>query len=282
MGKQKNDGVTIRKASGEIEIFDVSKLKKSLRNAGASKEAANKIATDVEAWLYEGATTKRIYSRAYRLLRRQSVNNALRYKLKKALFELGPSGYPFEHYIAEIFKRQGYQTEVGRILQGRCITHELDVIATREKVQILMECKYSNDQGKHVGVQVPLYVRARLDDVIGIRSQLPEYKDFNFSGWIVSNTRFSPDALEYSKCNNLFLFGWDYPESRGLKDIIEKVKIFPVTILSHLTQKQKQILVQQGIITCTQLLSKTEVLNNFLLSSRKYQSLLKELNDIAG
>lgn len=276
----KNSIVEIKKASGETEPFDVAKLKASLQNAGATENVINEIAADIEEWVYEGVTTKKIYARAYKLFRRKRDTGALRYKLKKALFNLGPTGYPFEHFIGELFKKQGYETEVGQILEGRCITHEMDVIATKDGKQYLMECKFSHDQGNRISIQVPLYVRSRVDDIIDKRKQMPEYKNFSFSAWVVTNARFSVESIQYSKCKEMNLLGWDYPKGNGLKDIIERINIFPITILSHLAKKEKQQLMEQGIVTCEQLLNDPTFLDSLRLNKRMQRKVLEELNEV--
>jgi len=109
-----------RKASGETELFDVSKLQRSLQKAGAEFSAVNKITEDINKWIYSGVTTKKIYSRAFSLLRREQRGAAMRYKLKQAIMELGPTGYPFENLIGEIFRKQGFNIEVGVVVEGNC------------------------------------------------------------------------------------------------------------------------------------------------------------------
>ena len=46
--------------------------------------------------------------------------------------DLGPTGYPFEDYVAEILKTEGYQTQVRQVLEGNCVSHEIDVIAQKK------------------------------------------------------------------------------------------------------------------------------------------------------
>jgi len=277
-----NKTVTIVKASGDEEAFEAKKLKRSLGNAGAEQKVIEKVVADIEDWIYTGATTGEIYSRAFAILRRHKTVAALRYRVKKAMMELGPTGYPFEKFIGQIFERQGYKTEVGVTVEGECVSHEIDVIATNEKSQYLIECKYNQDQGKKISVQVPLYVRSRVDDIIAKREKRKKYTDVAFSGWVVTNTRFSDDSMQYGECSNLHLLGWDYPGDEGLKDIIERVKVYPVTVLNRLTKKQKQQLLSQEIVTCSQLLKQPDAVKEFGLSERKYKALMNELKGICG
>ncbi|OFX60309.1 MAG: AT hook motif [Bacteroidetes bacterium GWB2_41_8] len=276
------NSIFIRKASGEEELFETYKLERSLRNAGADNDLIDEIVKNIVGWLSTGLTTKKIYSRAFSLLRRSKTGAASRYKLKQAIMELGPTGYPFENLIGKLFEQQGFEVKVGQIIDGTCVTHEMDVIATGKNVQHLVECKYSSDQGKQISVQVPLYVRSRVNDIIDKRKTFPEYAGFSFSGWVVTNTRFSADSLQYGNCSGLHLLGWDYPNGNGLKELIERLKIYPITILSNLTKKEIQHLLNQDIITCSQLKSKPEVLDALQLTKTKYNALTNEINEICN
>ena len=280
MKKSNKKEIIITKASGETEPFDVSKLKASLKNAGADDDTINEVAADIENWVYNGVTTGKIYARAYKIFRRKKSSGAMRYKLKKALYRMGPTGYPFEHLIGELFRRQGYKVEVGQVVEGITITHEMDVIATKDREQNLMECKFAHDQGNRLSVQVPLYVHSRVNDIVEKRQQQDQYKNLSFTPWVVTNARFSSDSLEYSRCKGIELLGWDYPKDNALKDILEREKIYPVTILKHLNKKEKQQLMENGIVTCAQLMNEPDRLNQLGLSKKKQSSVKKELEEI--
>ena len=272
--------ILIVKASGEKELFSLAKLKRSLTNAGAKEETINQIALDIKNWIYEGVSTKEIYHQAFSLLQEYKTPSALRYKLKQAIYELGPTGYPFESLIGQLFERQGFQTEVGVVVDGRCVTHEMDVIATKENEQHLVECKYHKDQGKQVSIQVPLYVRSRVDDIVLHRKEFPEYSNFNFIGWVVTNTRFSSDSIQYGECCGLKLMAWDYPKGNGLKDLLEKLKIYPITILHNLTTEEKQKLMENNIVTCAQISDNKSLLKSMGFTAKKYAALLNEFEEI--
>jgi len=270
----------ITKASGELEPFEPYKLENSLINAGASDDIIEEIINDINLWIKPGVSTNKIYRRAFNILHRRKNRVALYYKLKQAILELGPTGYPFEHLIGEIFKRQGFEVAVGQSVAGNCVFHEIDVIATKDKLQNLIECKYSENQGKQISIQVPLYVKSRVDDIIKKRRRLDEFKNYSFKGWLITNTRFSSDSITYSKCIGLKIISWDYPEQNGLKDIIEKTKIWPITILNNLTRKEKQSVMSKGIVTCLQLRNSIETISYLNLKRRKFKALIKELDDI--
>lgn len=272
--------IIIKKASGDEEPFASYKLERSMLNAGAKPETITRIVADIENWIYPGITTRKIYSRAFSLLRGEKTTSSLKYSLKRAILELGPTGYPFEILIGELFEHMGFKTEVGVVLDGKCISHEMDVIATNNTEQHLVECKYHKDQGKHVGIQVPLYVRSRVNDIISKRKEMVKYSNKVFEGWVITNTRLSLDSIKYGNCSGLNLLAWSYPVGNGLKENIEKYKIYPITVLKKLTIKEKQYLLNEGIVTCSQLLEKLDSLTSLVLSKSKYNKLKKELSDI--
>lgn len=275
---QNKKAVMIKKASGETEAFDIDKLKTSLRNAGAGEDAISEVVTDIQDWVYDGVSTGKIYARAFRVFKQINTSGALLYKLKKAILEMGPSGYPFEHLVGELFRRQGYDVAVSQVLQGAAICHEMDVIATKDREQILGECKYSHKQGHSVSIQVPLYVHSRVSDIVEKLRETKQNQDTDYIAWIFTNGRFSPDSIEYSKHKGIRLMAWDYPREASLKVLIEREKMFPITILSNLSVKEKQKLMAEGIVTCSQLRDHSGLLDKMGVSKRKKSSILRELN----
>ncbi|MBS4013781.1 MAG: restriction endonuclease [Bacteroidetes bacterium] len=275
-----NKEIFIEKATGEKQIFDRQKLYNSLNRAGASEVVIEKVISEILDNLYNGISTREIYKDAFRLLKKYKSSNAARYSLKKAIMELGPTGYPFEVFVSHILAKLGFSVEVGKIVQGKCITHEVDVIASANNTQYLVECKYYNSLGKYANVQVPLYIRSRVDDIVAYRKNLPEFKDTNFFGWVVTNTRFTDDALKYGLCAGLNLLGWDIPKNKGLKDLIEKSDLFPITVLTNLNKKDKSFLLNKEVILCKQLIDSPETLDELNVSTAKKKQILGELKDL--
>jgi hypothetical protein len=272
--------VKIRKGTGNLESFSREKFIDSLKKSGAETELVNAIADDVESWMYEGISSRKIYDRAFQILRKAKGGFAARYKLKKAMMELGPTGYPFEVLMGEVFRLLGYDVKVGQILQGCCVTHEVDVIATKGKKQIFIECKYYQSTGKNANVQVPLYVRSRVDDLINYRKSLPEYEGFEFMGGVATNTRFTTDAISFGECTGLKLLSWDYPNTGSLRELIDKEGIFPITVLTNLLKAEKQALLDEKIVLCRQLLEKPEILENIGVDKNRQKKVLFELTSL--
>lgn len=270
----------IRKSSGEEQDFSVEKLHTSLRIAGASEEMIASIIAEIVRDLPSGMSTRGIYKKAFRLLRNRKHSLAARYSLKNAIMELGPTGYPFEKYVGEIFKKQGFRVNTGVTIPGRCVSHEIDVVARSNKVSILVECKYHNTPGKVCNVQVPLYIHSRFLD-IRHRPGTAEETDFSsFEGWVITNTRFSEDAEKYGKCVGLHLVSWDYPHHGSLKDLVENAGLFPVTALTGLNRKQKQLLIEQGIVLCSDLSNHPGLFSIAGVSGNSLTKVMKEVEEL--
>ncbi|HOF20632.1 MAG TPA: restriction endonuclease [Bacteroidales bacterium] len=273
--------IYVIKANGEKEPFRFSKLESSLRNAGTDNAAIREIINDIEGWIYPGVTTKKIYSRAFGLLKRIRGVAAVRYRLKQAIYDMGPTGYPFEYFIGRIFELQGYSVQTDQIKQGKCVTHEIDVVATNDHEHHLVECKYSQARGRRIPVQTPLYVKSRFDDILAQYRIDNLFSGYRFFGWVVTNNRFSSDSISYGECAGLKLMSWDYPAGHSLKDIIERENIYPITVLTKITNREKQLLLEKGIVTCAGLLDNLDVLDSLHFTSSRSTALLRELHDIA-
>lgn len=272
--------LTVVKANGDQVLFSVEKLRESMRRSGADKQIIEKVIDEIAPQLFEGITTKKIYQMAFNLLKKGSKSTASRYKLKKALMEIGPSGFPFERFVAELFRKKGYKTQTSIIVQGACVTHEIDVIATTESEQFMIECKYHSLAGKLTDVKVPLYIHSRFRDVLATWKANNKINTKELSGWIVTNTRFSDDALQYGKCADLHLLGWDYPMGKGIKDIIDEHKVYPITCLTGLTKAEKEQILAKEIVFCDDLSKNKQLLFSIGLSEKRINGLETEINNL--
>jgi len=274
--------ITVTKASGEQEPYSEIKLRRSLAKAGADKQLIDRIAATVERELFDGITTTQVYNKAFKLLKDSSVGSAGRYKLKKAILELGPTGYPFEKFIGELLNRLGFTTKVGVVIKGNCVSHEVDVVAEKDDKLFMVECKFHNRKGHRCNVKTPLYIQSRFKDVEKTWSSQPGHEHKLHQGWVVTNTRFTTDAQQYGTCAGLKLLSWDFPKKSGLKDLISQVNLYPVTSLTSLSRKEKQLLLEHDIIVCKQLSENKAVLCQLGWNTRKKNRVLKEVDAICG
>jgi hypothetical protein len=268
--------VIITKASGIQANFSEEKLKQSLLRSGAANNVVDMVAAEVKSKLYAGMPTKKIYKLAYGLLKKYSKHVAAKYKIKIAIMELGPSGYPFEKYIAELLKNNGFTVKVGEIVNGHCVKHEIDVIAEKEDKYYMIECKYHHAQGIICTVKIPLYVEARFRDVENGSDKAAADRTRFHQGWLVTNTRFSTDAVQYGTCAGLHLVGWNYPSKGSLNNLIEKSGLYPLTCLTSLTRKEKQLLLDNNIVLCKEICENPSLLKLAHISEPRINNILGE------
>jgi len=270
------ENINITKASGLKAPFNKGKLKQSLLRSGANNEQADEITNEVIEMLVEGMSTRKIYKTAFRLLRNYSRPAAARYKLKQAIMELGPSGFPFEQFVGELLKHRGYKTQVGVIVKGHCVNHEIDVIAEKDEHHFMIECKFHNRQGYVCDVKIPLYIQSRFLDVEASWKLIDGHSEKFHQGWVVTNTRFSEDAAQYGRCMNMNLVGWDYPRNNGLKDWIDSSGLHPVTCLTTLTHREKQELLDKKIVLCKTLHHNYSLLQSIGVNPPRLQKVMDE------
>jgi len=273
----KNDNIEIIKSSGEKVKFSLYKLRASLEHTGAGNNTINQIINVVRDELYQGISTKEIYNRAFALLKKKKSHLASKYKLKKAIYELGPTGFPFERFVSTVLKYSGYETMVGKVLQGKCITHEIDVVAQKKKETTIVECKFHGEQGLKCNVKIPLYINSRFQDVKQHWNSNSKNESLLTQGWVVTNTRFTKDALKYGKCVGLYLLSWDYPKDNGLKDRIDRLGLYPITVSTLLTNREKHFLLNRDIVLCRELIDDSFYLDHLGVSNVRKEKILKEL-----
>jgi len=270
------DQIEVVKANGELVPFVPEKVMRSLINSGADESQAREILNAIITELEPGISTKQIYKKAFHLLKKNSAHLAARYNLKNAIMQLGPSGYPFEKYIGEILRFQGYSTEVGQIVEGHCVNHEIDVIAEKDNHHFMIECKYHNTQGINSDVKIPLYIYSRFKDVEEQWLKLPGHGRKFHQGWVVTNTRFSQDAIQFGTCRGMKLISWDYPAKESLKEMIDRLGLYPITCLTSLTQLEKRSLLDNKVVLCSELCQDNKLLENLGLKSSRIKAVMNE------
>lgn len=271
----------IVKSSGEKVKFSIGKLRSSLRHSGADDILINQIIDTVRDELYQGISTKEIYNRAYTLLKKKKSVFASKYKLKRAIYELGPTGFPFERFVAAILDFSGYDTEVNKIMSGICVSHEIDVFAEKKGKINIIECKFHGEEGRNCNVKVPLYINSRYTDVKAHWDRRNEKKQLE-SGWVVTNTRFTSDAIQYGKCIGLYLLSWDYPKNNGLKERIDRLGLYPITVSTLLTNREKKFLLSRDIVLCRQLIKDKFFLDHLHISKERKGKIFSELAQLCN
>lgn len=274
-----NPAVSITKLDGTTEPFIPTKLFSSLTKAGAPASVAERIVQQVEGEITDGATTSSIYRHAFQLLARAERPTASRYSMKRAVFELGPSGFPFEDYLAELFRMKGFMVATRQIIRGACVSHEVDLLGEKGDQIFGAEAKFHNELGTKSDVRIALYVHSRFEDLKGQPLQNGKtIQEF----WLITNTKFSADAIEYGRCSGLTLISWNYPAKGNLQDLIQETAVYPITSLTLLTRGEKQALLGRGLVLCRDLLSQSDELRALGFKEAKITAVLGEIRTLCG
>lgn len=271
-------GPPIVKADGTIETFDPNRLQASLVRAGARAYAAEQITEQIAKTVVAGASSREIYARAFALLRKEARPVAARYALRRALLEFGPSGHPFEDFVSHLFRANGWQVTTRQIMQGKCVTHEVDFYAIREGEHLAAELKYHNDPAYKTDLKIALYVHARFEDIWQCD---PAYRSCPVNrGFLITNTKFTGDAIAYASCAGIELLGWSYPRGTGLLEEMCRTKVYPVTTLTTLSRSEKRLLIDQGIIAVDTLIKRPDALDVLRLSPPRVGEIRAEASEL--
>ena len=263
----------IVKASGEKQRFSPKKLRASLEKIGLPRKTAQDTTVQVAQKVKDQMSSRDVFNLAHQNLFKIDRPQAYRYSLKRGIYELGPTGFPFEQIIARLFSQLGYRVKTNVMVPGKCITHEVDAVAEKQDEISWIECKFHNEQGSTNDLKTALYVYARYLD-------LKEYRngDHATAMWLASNTRFSTEAITFSNCRGVNLLGWEYPAQGGLNVLLERYQLYPITTVSTLSRKQKVDLIRGDILTTVDFQNNRNRAIKLGIPDRKWVELNKDLD----
>ena len=265
----------VLKASKLTEPYSEEKVLQSIIRAGIPQKLHSDVLNHVNSKIYDKIPSSEIYGHVVEFLGASEFPySRSKYSLKQAIMDLGPTGYPFEDFISELFIAQGYSTEVRQVLQGRCISHEIDIIAKKENNSIAVEAKFHNSVGIRTDVHVPMYTKSRFDDI--------REKHSLTSAWVVTNTKATIDAISYAECAGMKIISWSYPEKESLRDLIESIGLHPITILSTLSPEHKISLLEKHIVRCKNIHDNPDILNVLNLNYEDRKKVLDEISYICS
>jgi len=245
--------INVTKFNGEKELYSEEKAYNSAKRAGASNDLAEKIVKNLN--VYNGIKTSEISEKIRKALKKENKKAALRFNLKKAIKQLGPTGFPFEKYVAEIFREQGFDSETNLFIPGKCCIHEVDFTAKRNNLFYIGECKYRNLPASKVEIKDALANYARFLDILNKKS----FNNLDVKSILVTNNKFTSEAIKYSKCVGVELLGWRYPKDRGLEYLIEKDRLYPITILPSFKNYMVDIFSSKGIMMAKDVLKLNKI-----------------------
>lgn len=259
----------VLKANGQREEFNEEKVMSSIKRARIPSNLQNQVLAHIKNIIYDGIPTVNIYQSILEFLgKSEHPYSKARYGLKEAIMMLGPTGYPFEDFVAKILQAHGYATKVRQILTGKCVNHEIDIIAKKGNKTSMIEAKFHNNTSIRSEVHVALYTHARFLDV--------KEKNLLDEAWLVTNTKTTTEADAYALCSGLKIISWSLPENESLRDLIEKSHLHPITMLNSLSHSSKITLLNNHIIMCKDIHENPHSLDILPISNEEKTSALAE------
>jgi hypothetical protein len=244
--------VIVTKANGSKQPYDREKIIQTCLRLGASHEVAIRIEQQVSRRLYDGINTRKILQIIFTLIRKQKPAVKHLFDLRRGI-SLMQSKPEFEVFVRVLLAHSGFEVQPNAILRGLCGEHEVDAIATKDGLTYLVEAKHHVNYHALTGLDESRIARAIIEDVTegyakgltGIRID---------KALIVTNTRFSDHAIAYGHCRNILQVGWTSPENNGLRETIQKYRLYPLSCLRGISTETRLRLVNVGIVLIKQLL----------------------------
>ncbi len=275
MGKKHS---LVIKSSGETEDFSKEKLASSLVSSGISPKEAGTITKSIRETLGGKIYSSDIHKKVLQTLMRKKRLFAARYNLRRGVMELGPTGHPFEAFIAEIFNLKGYKTKTNQIIQGRCISYEIDIVAEKGDEVDFIEAKFHNQLGIKSDVKVALYVYARFLDIKSRYASIQPSKEYK--AFLVTNTKLTSEAIRYAQCVGMSVIGWNYPPRENLQFLIERFHLHPIPSLVSLTREEKERFFEKKIVLCKQVYEHPSILSSLGFTAPRARALMEEIKEL--
>ncbi|MFH6996595.1 ATP cone domain-containing protein [Flavobacterium sp. FlaQc-57] len=270
----------ITKHSGHKVPFDKDKLKLSLEKSGASSDLIEESLAKIEKQMYDGITTKEIYKLAFDILKKASNGHAARYNIRLALQMLGPAGFFFEKFISRLYAADGFKTKTNLTLQGKCVSHEVDIAIVKNNVISMVECKFHGSRDGSTDVKVPMYILSRFNDLKAKPQNIFSNSETISSCIIVTNNRFTKDAQDFANCSGISLLSWDYPQNNNIKNKIDKGALYPITCLTTLSMVEKEKLLLLDQLLVKDLIDDPQGLVKIGLSENRIKNILQEASQL--
>lgn len=247
--------IRVTKGDGTSQLYDRGKILRTCIKMGSTMEIAEVIADKIETKVHDGIKTEKILQMILVLLHKHMPAIALLVHLKKALSLMKPVP-DFEQFVRILMSNHGYDVTPNRIIRGKCVEHEIDAISKKEGITYIVEVKHHFNYHTLTGLDTVRISRAVFEDITeGFELGLNDIKVDR--AMVVSNTKFSGQALQYVECRGISHIGWNTPPGGDLPTMIEEKNLYPVTYLKRLDAATRRKLLSAGVIFVKELLEKS-------------------------
>jgi Holliday junction resolvase-like predicted endonuclease len=220
---------------------------------GANIQVAEQVAGRVERRLYEGMATRVILSLVFQFLREYKPGVRHLFDLRRGISLMEPKP-EFERFVRVLLAHSGFEVTPNQVLRGKCGEHEVDGVAKKDGVTYFVEVKHHSSYHALTGLDESRIAQAVLEDAAdGFAIGVNDLKIDR--AMIVTNTRYSEHAIQYGRCKNILQIGWSSPQYLGLRDMIEKGRLYPLSCLRGVNHEARMRLVNSGMMLIKELLN---------------------------
>jgi hypothetical protein len=144
----------------------------------------------------------------------------------------------------------------------------------------IFDKKYRNDFKSKTHINQVMYADAKVQDIK--RRAIIDGDTREFYEWVVTNTQFTNNAINYVQHREMQLMGWDFPKYINLKKIVFERDLYPVTTIPSITKKALKKFSLDGIILVKQLigLDIDQFMQRYDLSHTLAKKLVREIKEL--
>jgi hypothetical protein len=150
----------------------------------------------------------------------------------------------------------------------------------KDNMIAMVECKFHERRESNSDVKVPMYILSRFNDLKDKQHQVFSNKDTISRCWIITNNRFTTDAVIFASCSSINLLSWDYPNNNNLRTKIDTNNLYPITCLTTLSIAEKNKLLILDVIMVKEIINNAESLEKIGLSENRIKNALKEASEL--
>ncbi|XHH08310.1 MAG: restriction endonuclease [Candidatus Bathyarchaeia archaeon] len=242
----------VTKADGSMQAYSREKVVQTCMRMGADQQTAEKVALQVERRLYEGIPTRKVLQLIFSFLRKPKPAVKHLFDLRRGISLMVPKP-EFEVFIQTILIHSGFQVEPNTVLRGLCGEHEADAIASKNGLTYFVEAKHHQNYHGLTGLDETRIARAILEDITEAYTHGVTKTKID-KAVIITNTKYSTHALTYGGCRGITQIGWTTPDGSGLRDVVEKHKLYPLSCLRGVSLQTRLRLLDAGIVLIRQVL----------------------------
>ena len=81
----------------------------------------------------------------------------------------------------------------------------------------------------------------------------------------------------FKKLKNITFYGWDYPKNDGLRNRIDRLGLYPITVSTLLTNREKQFLLSRDVVLCKDLIDDAFFLDHLGISETRKSKIQNEM-----